>query len=61
VFVLRPVDPARGNATLLCDVTNRGRKFLLHWIEEAPQTSPSAINDPKGPEHAGLGFAFARG
>ena len=61
VFILRPAEPGKGNRTLLYDVTNRGRKFFLHWIHEAPQTSPSAVNDPSAPEHAGNGFALERG
>ncbi len=60
-FILRPADPARGSGVLLYEVNNRGRKFLLHWIDEAPATSPGANNDPKTKADAGIGFTLPRG
>lgn len=61
VFILMPKDLSKGSGVLLYDVTNRGRKFLLHWINDAKSTSPGAINDPRLAEHAGNGFALGRG
>jgi hypothetical protein len=61
VFILRPGEPGAGNRKILYDVTNRGRKFLLHWLNDAPSTSPAAINDPKTLEDAGNGFVLREG
>lgn len=61
VFILRPSEPGAGNGTILYDVTNRGRKFLLHWLNDAPSTSGAAINDPKTLEDAGNGFVLREG
>jgi Alpha/beta hydrolase domain len=61
IFILRPADPTKGSGVLLYEVNNRGRKFLLPWIEEAPQTSGGAVNDPKTRADAGLGLTLARG
>ncbi len=60
-YLMRPAEPARGNRKLLYDVTNRGRKFLLPWLHDAPQTSPGAVNDPATVAAAGNGFAFREG
>jgi hypothetical protein len=60
-FILRPADPAKGSGVLLYEVNNRGRKFLLHWIDEAPQQAAGAINDPKSAKDAGSGFSLGRG
>jgi hypothetical protein len=35
LFVLQPVDPARGNGAMLFEVANRGRKGLLTWFNRA--------------------------
>jgi hypothetical protein len=61
VFILRPSAPGAGNGKILYDVTNRGRKFLLHWLNDAPATTPAAINDPMTLEDAGNGFALREG
>jgi hypothetical protein len=60
-YIMRPADPLKGNRTLLYEVTNRGRKFLLSWLHEAKDTSPGAVNEPTSHEHAGNGFAFRQG
>lgn len=60
-YIMRPADPSKGNRKLLYDVTNRGRKFLLTWIHDAPQTSPGAVNEPATAKDAGSGFAFREG
>ncbi|HEX2652814.1 MAG TPA: hypothetical protein VHN11_04100, partial [Xanthobacteraceae bacterium] len=56
VFILRPADPGKGSKVMLYDVLNRGRKFVLNWIDDAP-----ANNDPKTGRDAGLGFSLGRG
>jgi hypothetical protein len=61
VFILRPSEPGAGNGKILYDVTNRGRKFLLHWLNDAPSTTPAAINDPRTVEDAGNGFVLREG
>ena len=61
VFILRPSEPGAGNGKILYDVTNRGRKFLLHWLNDAPSTSGAAINDPKTLADAGNGFVLREG
>ena len=70
VFILRPADPAksrsdlreaRGNGALLYDVTNRGNKFLLSWLNDAPEPPTGAINDPRSLADAGNAFTFRRG
>jgi hypothetical protein len=58
---LRPADPTKGNGTILFVVTNRGRKFLLPWIQDAVPVAAGAINDPKTAAHAGDGYAFRAG
>jgi hypothetical protein len=47
-FMLRPADASKGNGKILYDVTNRGRKFLHHWLMDG-----AAGNDPKSPQDAG--------
>lgn len=61
VFILRPADPARGNGALLYDVTNRGNKFLMSWINDAPEPPSGAVNDPRSLADAGRAFTFRRG
>jgi hypothetical protein len=54
--ILKPVDLAKGNGTLLYDVNNRGNKRALIQFNNAP-----ASNDPTTPEHAGNGFLMRNG
>jgi hypothetical protein len=56
-FMLRPLDPARGNGVIFYEVNNRGRKALLTRIDEAPGDN----NDPRTILDAGLGFSLGRG
>jgi hypothetical protein len=56
-FMLRPLDPARGNGVLFYEVNNRGRKALLTRVDEAPANN----NDPRTSLDAGLGFTLGRG
>ena len=65
VFILRPLDPTKGDGTLLYEVTNRGNKFLMSWINDAGQPpgngAAANINDPRSVADAGNGFSFRRG
>lgn len=62
VFILRPADPARGAGILLYDVTNRGNKFLMTWINDAPDTpGNTGANNPRTLVDAGNAFSFRRG
>jgi hypothetical protein len=61
VFILRPADPTKGSGTLLYDVTNRGNKFLMSWVNDAVEPANGAVNDPKTLADAGNAFSFRRG
>jgi hypothetical protein len=54
--MLRPVDASRGNRKILYDVTNRGRKFVHHWIMDG-----NAGNDPKTREDVGNALFLNQG
>jgi Alpha/beta hydrolase domain len=56
-FMLRPLDPNRGNGVIFYEVNNRGRKALLARVDEAPPDN----NDPRTILDAGLGFSLGRG
>jgi len=64
-YLLRPVDPARGNGALFYDVLNRGNKVALHGFNDAPRDSsnPAAmsVNDPSSAADAGNGFLMRQG
>ncbi len=53
LFILAPVDPAKGNGALIYDVNNRGNKLALRFFNESP-----GGNNPKSP---GNGFLMRRG
>tara|TARA_Y100001934_G_scaffold117281_1_gene143608 strand:+ start:8937 stop:10961 length:2025 start_codon:yes stop_codon:yes gene_type:complete len=55
-FLLKPVDPAKGNGCLLYDVHNRGNKLALWTFNEGERT-----NEPSTMVHAGNGFLLERG
>ena len=59
--LLRPVSADRGNHRILYEVTNRGRKFLLNWLLDAPAQAVGAVNDPKTLSDAGNGLFFEMG
>ena len=62
-YILKPVDAARGNKVLLCDVTNRGNKITylpLNFPFRAPPQFPP-INDPSTAEDAGTGYLMRQG
>lgn len=56
VFILKPVELARGNARLFFDWGNRGNKRAIQYFNDAPHS-----NDPATAAHAGNGFLFRRG
>ena len=61
LFLLRPVDATKGNRKIIYEVNNRGRKFLLNWILDAPTQAAGALNDPKEAKDAGNGLLFRQG
>jgi hypothetical protein len=56
LFILKPVDMARGNGKILFDAPNRGSKRILGFLNDAP-----AANDPTTLAHAGNGFLMRQG
>jgi Alpha/beta hydrolase domain len=56
LYVLQPVDPARGNGTLLFEIANRGRKGILGRFNRA-----GASQDPTAPADFGDGFLMTDG
>ena len=61
IFILRPADLVKSNRRVLYEVNNRGRKFLLHWVDDAPATTPASNNDPKSASDAGNGWLMRQG
>ena len=57
-FLLKPVDPARGNRRILFDVHNRGNKLALWTFNESPTKT---ANEPKTLADAGNGFLMREG
>ena len=60
-FMLRPADASKGNHKMLFEVTNRGRKFLMNWIMDAPMQAVSAVNNPATEIDAGNALFFRQG
>ncbi len=60
-LILKPKDPAKTRGIMLYDVTNRGRPFLLQWVNDAKDATQAELNDPTGMKEAGNGFSFKRG
>lgn len=63
IYMLKPVDPTRGNKVLLCDVTNRGNKMTylpLNFPDRAPPEH-LPINNPTSADDAGDGFLMRQG
>jgi len=56
LFILKPLDPGRGNRRLFFGYGNRGNKRELQFFNDAP-----ASNDPRTLQHAGNGFLMRRG
>ena len=55
-MILHPVEPGRGNRTLLYEVGNRGNIGMLSFFNDAPPT-----NQPTSRADAGNGFLFREG
>src|SRR5262245_4585150 len=55
-YLLRPVDPSRGNGRLILDVANRGRKVALGMFNSAVR-----VPDPTTAEDFGNGFLMRHG
>lgn len=55
-YLLKPLDPRKGNRRLLLDVPNRGRKVALDVFNSAPR-----VPDPSEPQHFGNGFLMRHG
>jgi Alpha/beta hydrolase domain len=58
IDMLRPADPRKGNRRLLLDVTNRGRKFVLHWVMDG---DGAAANNPRERKDAGNALFLRQG
>jgi Alpha/beta hydrolase domain len=58
VVIMRPINPERGNGTLLLDVPNRGQKLAPQLFDDSPQ--PGA-NRAETPDDAGIGFLYRQG
>ena len=56
LYILKPLDLARGNRRILYDVNNRGNARALQFYNDAVHD-----NAPSAPEHAGNGFLMRRG
>jgi hypothetical protein len=56
LYVLKPRDPARGNGTVLFEVSNRGGKGMLGMFQGA-----SASADPRTPQQFGDNFLLRQG
>jgi hypothetical protein len=56
LYVLKPLDLARGNRRSLYDVNNRGTMRALQFFNDAPYS-----NSPRTAAHAGNGFLMRRG
>lgn len=61
LFMLRPVDPAKGNRKILYEVNNRGRKFLTERFMDARVQSVAQANDPRSAADVGTGLTFRMG
>jgi len=56
LFVLQPVDAAKGNGVLLFEISNRGNKGILGRFNRARN-----VDDPTTAEHMGDGFLMREG
>jgi Alpha/beta hydrolase domain len=56
IFILKPLDMARGNKKIFFDPPNRGGKHILALLNDAPQN-----NDPTTLKDAGNGFLMRQG
>ncbi|MBI2987408.1 MAG: hypothetical protein HYY45_11635 [Deltaproteobacteria bacterium] len=56
IFILKPVDLGRGNCKIIYDVSNRGSKRILSFLNDVPGS-----DNPSTPAHAGNGFLMREG
>ena len=56
LFILKPLDMARGNGKIFFDAPNRGGKRILAFLNDAPEA-----NDPSTLADAGNGFLMRQG
>ena len=56
LFILKPMDMARGNGKIFFDAPNRGGKRILAFLNDAPEA-----NDPTTLADAGNGFLMRQG
>jgi hypothetical protein len=56
-YLLRPVDPAKGNGKILFEVNNRGRKLLFPFLMDAT----TGGNDPRTVADTGTGLLLRLG
>ena len=56
VYILKPVDPKRGNGKIFYDAPNRGSKRILMFLNDG-----RGSNDPGTVQHAGNGFLMRQG
>jgi hypothetical protein len=59
--MLRPVDATRSNNKILYEVNNRGRKFMLPWLLDAPVQAAGAANDLAAVRDTGNALFFRQG
>lgn len=60
LYIMRPVDPAKGNGKLLFEVNNRGNKRIWTYLNDSP-SSTAALNEPVSEVNAGNGFLMRQG
>ncbi|HEY4250841.1 MAG TPA: alpha/beta hydrolase domain-containing protein [Roseomonas sp.] len=60
VEILRPADPARASGRLVHEVTNRGRKLMLSYLQDAT-ASQASMNGLDGPAAVGNALALRLG
>lgn len=60
IYIMRPVDPAKGNGKLLFEVNNRGNKRIWTYVNDSP-SSTVALNEPTTAQDVGNGFLMRQG
>ena len=56
IYILKPVNMAKGNGKIFFEVNNRGNKRVLQYFNDGVHS-----NRPSDVEHAGNGFLMRRG
>lgn len=57
LYILKPIDPSKGNSTLLVEIPNRGGKAIIPYFNRDAAWS----QDPSAPSHFGDGFLMRHG